>query len=84
MRLASRYEQPTPTTSPARGTAQLNRVKARSAQLNATAGHVTAFAEMTTGRHDERLPEWLAAADLDDLPTCTPSLAASAATRPPR
>jgi len=23
---------------------------------------------MMTGRHDERLPEWLAAADLDDLP----------------
>jgi len=23
---------------------------------------------MMTGRHDERLPEWLAAADLRDLP----------------
>ena len=30
---------------------------ARSAQLDATVGHVTAFAEMMTGRHDERLPE---------------------------
>jgi transposase len=47
---------------------QLSRVKDRSAQLNATAGHVTAFAEMMTGRHGERLPAWIAAVDLDDLP----------------
>ena len=46
----------------------LSQVKARSAQLSATAGHVTAFAEMMTGRHGERLPAWLAAVDLDDLP----------------
>jgi transposase len=49
-------------------TAQLDRVKARSTQLNAAAGHVTAFAEMMTGRHGERLPGWIAAVDLDDLP----------------
>lgn len=34
---------------------QLGRVKDRSAQLSATAGHVTAFAEMITGCHGERL-----------------------------
>jgi transposase len=48
--------------------ARLSQVKARSTQLSATAGHVTAFAEMMTGRHGERLPAWLAAVDLDDLP----------------
>jgi transposase len=52
----------------AEDTAQLNRVKARSTQLSAAAGHITAFAEMMTGRHGERLPEWIAAVDLDDLP----------------
>jgi transposase len=49
-------------------TARISQVKARSTQLSATAGHVTAFAEMMTGRHGERLPAWLAAVDLDDLP----------------
>ena len=49
-------------------TAKLGQVKARSTQLTATAGHVTAFAGMMTGRHGEHLPEWLAAVDLDDLP----------------
>jgi hypothetical protein len=79
MRSASHHEHLT-----GEGTAQLNPVKARSAQLSATAGHVTASAEMMTGRHDERLPEWLAAADLDDLPHPHSVTAASAATRPPR
>jgi len=49
-------------------TARLGQVKARSTQLSATAGHVTAFTEMMTGRHGERLPAWIAAVDLDDLP----------------
>ena len=49
-------------------TAKLSQVKTRSAHLSATAGHVTAFAEMMTGRHGERLPGWMAAVDLDDLP----------------
>jgi transposase len=49
-------------------TARISQIKARSVQLSATAGHVTAFAEMMTGRHGERLPAWLAAVDLDDLP----------------
>ncbi len=49
-------------------TARLSQVKARSPHLSATAGHVTAFAEMMTGRHGERLPAWITAVDLDDLP----------------
>jgi transposase len=49
-------------------TAQLAQVKARSTHLSSASGHVTAFAEMMTGRHGERLPEWMAAVDLDDLP----------------
>ncbi len=48
-------------------TAQLGQVKARSIQLSAAAGHVTAFAEMMARRHGEHLPGWLAAVDLDDL-----------------
>jgi len=50
-------------------TARLSQVKARSARLSTTAGHVTAFAEMMTGRHGERLPAWIAAVDHDDLPS---------------
>jgi transposase len=45
----------------------LSQVKARSTQLSAASGHVTAFAEMMTGRHGERLPGWITAS-LDDLP----------------
>ena len=48
--------------------ARISQVKARSAQLSKAAGHVTAFAEMMTGRHGERLPGWITAVDLDDLP----------------
>jgi transposase len=49
-------------------TAKLGQVKARSAQLTATASHVAAFAEMMTGRHGEHLPAWIAAVEQDDLP----------------
>jgi transposase len=50
-------------------TARLGQVKARSPQLTAAAGHVTAFAQMMTGRHGERLLAWMTAVDLDDLPS---------------
>jgi transposase len=50
-------------------TAKLNTVKSRSTHLSATAGHVTAFAKMMTGRHGEHLPAWIAAVELDDLPS---------------
>jgi Homeodomain-like domain len=49
-------------------TAKLSQVKARSTQLNAAAAHVTAFAEMMTSRHGERLPAWITAVEQDDLP----------------
>ncbi len=49
--------------------AQLNSVTSRSTHLSATAGHVTAFAEMMTGRHGEQLPGWINAVELDDLPS---------------
>ena len=42
-------------------TAKLAKIKARSPQLNATADHVTALAEMMTGRHHEHLPAWITA-----------------------
>jgi transposase len=47
---------------------RLGRVTGRSAQLTAAAGHVTAFAEMMTGRHGDRLPGWITAVDASDLP----------------
>jgi len=49
--------------------AQLNSVTSRSTHLSATAAHVTAFAEMMTGRHGEHLPGWIDAVELDDLPS---------------
>lgn len=49
-------------------TAKLGQVKARSTHLCTTASHVTAFAEMMTGRHGDRLEAWIAAVDLADLP----------------
>jgi transposase len=49
-------------------TVRLAQVKARSTQLSATAGHVTAFAEMMTSRHGEQLAAGITAVDLDDLP----------------
>jgi transposase len=48
--------------------ARISQVKDRSTQLSKAAGHVTAFAEMMTGRHGDRLPGWITAVDLDDLP----------------
>ncbi len=46
----------------------LKDVRARCPHLDALAGHVTAFAEMLTGRHGHRLDAWIAAAKADDLP----------------
>jgi transposase len=47
---------------------KLKQALARCPHLDATAAHVTAFAEMMTGRHGERLDAWIAAVDADDLP----------------
>jgi hypothetical protein len=48
--------------------AKLTKALARCPHLDATAAHVTAFAEMMTGRHGENLDAWIAAVDADDLP----------------
>ena len=47
---------------------KLKEVLARSPHLDAAAGHVTGFAEMLTGRHGQRLDEWIAAVDAEDQP----------------
>lgn len=46
----------------------LKQVLATCPHLDATAGHVTAFAAMLTGRHGDRLDSWMAAVVADDLP----------------
>jgi hypothetical protein len=46
----------------------LKQVLATCPHLDATAGHVTAFAAMLTGRHGDRLDSWMAAVAADDLP----------------
>jgi transposase len=43
-------------------------VRARCPHLDTLARHVTAFAEILTGRHGHRLDAWLAAVDADDQP----------------
>jgi transposase len=48
--------------------AKLKEILARCPHLDATAAHVSAFAEMMTGRHGEDLDAWIAAVDADDLP----------------
>ena len=46
----------------------LKQVLTRCPHLDAAAGHVTAFAQMLTGRHGEHLDAWIAAVDADDQP----------------
>ncbi|MEV0391410.1 hypothetical protein [Nonomuraea sp. NPDC050643] len=48
-------------------TDNLTQVKSRSPILGRLSTHVTAFAEMLTGRRGDRLDAWLADADNDDL-----------------
>jgi transposase len=43
-------------------------IRTRCPHLDALAGHVTAFAEMLTGRHGDRIDAWIAAVEADDLP----------------
>jgi transposase len=46
---------------------KLKQALARCPHLDTAAAHVTAFAEMITGRHGERLDTWIAAVDADDM-----------------
>ncbi len=47
---------------------KLKEVRAACPHLDALADHITAFAEMLTGRHGDRLDAWIAAVEADDLP----------------
>ena len=57
-----------PDTLDADDQAKLKQVLARCPHLEAVAGHVTEFAKMLTGRHGERLEEWIAKVEADDQP----------------
>jgi transposase len=46
----------------------LTQARAVCPHLDALAGHITAFAEILTGRHGHRLDAWIAAVDADDQP----------------
>jgi transposase len=47
---------------------QLKQVRAACPHLDATARHVSAFAEILTGRRGEQLDAWTDAVEADDLP----------------
>jgi transposase len=44
------------------------RLGLRAPWLGALAGYVTEFAKILTGRHGDRLDDWMAAAEADDQP----------------
>jgi transposase len=46
----------------------LKQARASCPHLDATAAHVTAFAQNLTGRHGEHLDAWMAGVDADNLP----------------
>jgi len=48
--------------------AKLDDARARCPHLDALAGHVTEFAKILTGLHGERLDDWIAKVNADDLP----------------
>ncbi len=47
---------------------KLKQARASCHHLDAVAAHVTAFAQILTGRHGERLDDWITAVQADDLP----------------
>jgi hypothetical protein len=54
-----------PATLTETGHAQLTAIRARCPDLDALAAHVTGFAKILTGRRDDQLDAWLAAAGAD-------------------
>jgi len=48
--------------------AKLGQVRERCPHLDTLAGHVTEFAKILTGRHGDRLDDWIAAVEADDQP----------------
>ncbi len=57
-----------PATLDADEQATLAGIRARCPHLDALAGHVSAFAEMMTGRQGQCLEEWLGTVEADDQP----------------
>jgi transposase len=47
---------------------RLNEILAHSSALEKLSSHVTSFAEMMTGRHGERLDNWIFTVEVDNLP----------------
>jgi transposase len=47
---------------------KLARARERCPHLDALAGHVTEFAKILTGRHGDRLDDWITAVEADDQP----------------
>jgi transposase len=47
---------------------KLKQIREQCAHLDALAAHVTAFAEMLTGRHGDHLDAWMATVEADDQP----------------
>jgi hypothetical protein len=47
---------------------KLSAARERCPDLDALAGHVTEFAKILTGRHGDRLDDWMAAVEADDQP----------------
>jgi len=48
--------------------AKLGQARERCPHLDTLAGHVTEFAKILTGRHGDRLDDWIAAVEADDQP----------------
>ena len=48
--------------------AKLAKARERCPHLDALAGHVTEFAKILTGRHGDRLDDWITAVEADDQP----------------
>jgi transposase len=48
--------------------AELAKARGRCPDLDALAGHVTEFAKILTGRHGDRLDDWIAKVEADDQP----------------
>jgi transposase len=49
-------------------TTQLRQIRDRDAELNRLTGHVRTFAAMMTGRHGDRLEQWITNVEQDTLP----------------
>jgi transposase len=56
-----------PDHLPTEDTATLQAIRRRDADLDRLTAHVTAFAKMMTGRHSERLDDWITTVEQDTL-----------------